>query len=79
MPQVALSDTTTHHPPQLGLVCDGRRGWTFIRALLLMVMAALSAVPYFPPQKAGFGATESSMIAWSVPIALESPFHISGD
>lgn len=62
-----------------GLVWDGRCGWTFIWALPMIVMAAFSAVPYFPPQKAGFGATESSTIAWTVPIALGSPFHVSGD
>lgn len=68
---------------QLGLVCDGRHGWTFIWALLMIAMAALAAVPYFLPQKADFGARESSMprtmIAWTGPIALGSPFHVSGD
>lgn len=45
----------------------------------MVVMAALSAMPYFLPQKAGFDAMESSTIARTVPVALGSPFHISGD
>lgn len=42
-------------------------------------MIVMTAVPYFPPQKAGFGVMESSTIAYTVPITLESPFYICGD
>lgn len=45
----------------------------------MIVMVALSAVPCFPPQKAGFGAMESHTIARTELIALGSPFHVSSD